>query len=119
MTSIGIAMIPETYAAALFGLLLSFVNFAIFIAMSAWALRRKTTTASAILVSGFIVRLTVVFGVYIYFVESPVWEPLIYWITAGFIPSLTVLLAVEIYLLIRMEKGLSRRGIKEKKVSEL
>lgn len=109
---------PATYTAVLSGLLLSVVNFAIFIAMSAWALRRKTTTASAILAAGFIVRLTVVFAAYIYFVQSEFWEPLIYWITAGFIPSLTVFLAIEIFLIIRMEKGLRNKQIDDNKVSE-
>jgi hypothetical protein len=108
----------KVYVAVLLGLLLSVVNFAIFIAMSAWAMRRETTTASAILAAGFIVRLTVVFGVYIYFVQSPVWGPLIYWVTAGFIPSLTVLLAVEVFVIVRMEKVLSKRQAKETKVSE-
>jgi hypothetical protein len=105
-------------AAVLLGLLLSVVNFAVFIAMSAWALRRKTTTASAILAAGFIVRLTVVLVVYIYFVQSATWEPLIYWITAGFIPSLTVFLGLEIFLIIRMEKGLQKKQIEEDKVGE-
>jgi hypothetical protein len=100
---------PGTSAAVLLGLLLSVINFAIFIAMSAWALRRKTTTASAILAAGFIIRLTVVLGVYVYLVQSPVWEPLIYWITAGFIPSLTVLMGVEITVILRMEKRMKRR----------
>ena len=93
--------------AVLLGLLLSLVNFAVFIAMSAWAIRRKTTTAFAITGAGFIVRLTLVVAVYVYFVSSPTWEPLIYWITAGFIPSVTILLAIEIIVLMRMEKGLA------------
>ncbi len=101
------------YAAVLLGLLLSVVNFVIFIAMSAWALRRKTTTASAILAAGFIIRLTAVVAVYIYFVRSAVWGPLIYWITAGFIPSVAIFLAIEITLLVKMEKRLS---IKRNKV---
>lgn len=104
--------------AVLLGLLLSVVNFAVFIAMSAWALRRKTTTASAILAAGFIVRLTVVLVAYIYFVQSAIWGPLIYWITAGFIPSVTALLVVEIFLIIRMEKGLKNKLIEEDKVGE-
>ena len=96
------------FYAVLLGLLLSLANFAVFIAMSAWGMRRKTTTAFAIMAAGFIVRLTLVVAVYVYFVMSPTWEPLIYWITAGFIPSVTVLLAIEIAVLIRMEKGLSK-----------
>ena len=97
---------PAQTAAVLIGLLLNVVNFAIFIAMSTWALRRRTTTASAIMVAGIIVRLTVVFVVYVLLALSSTWGSLILWVTAGFIPSLTVLMAVEIALLMRMEKKL-------------
>jgi hypothetical protein len=112
-------MMPGTSAAVLLGLLLSVVNFAVFIAMSAWALRRETTTASAILAAGFIVRLTVVFGAYIYFVGSPVWEPLIYWITAGFIPSQVIFLAIEIAFVMRTEKRLNGKQQNEQSESDL
>jgi hypothetical protein len=101
--------------AVLLGLLLSLINFAIFIALSAWALRRKTTTAFAITGAGFIVRLTLVVAVYVYFVSSSTWGPLIYWITAGFVPSVTVLLAIEIIVLMRMEKRLATRTTSETK----
>ncbi len=97
------------FGAVLLGLLLGFVNFAIFVAMSAWAIRRKTTTAFATMAAGFVVRLTLVVAVYLYFVTSQTWEPLIYWVTAGFVPTVTVLLIIEIIVLIRMEKGLSKR----------
>jgi hypothetical protein len=93
---------PTETGAVFLGLFLSLINFAVFAVMSAFALRQDTVTASAVMIGGLIARLGIVMAVYLYLVNSVFWEPRIYYVTAGFIPSLTILLVVEVILIIRL-----------------
>ena len=94
---------PTETGAIFFGLTLSLVNFAIFVVTSLLALRQKETTkASGLMAGGLIARLTIVMAVYVFLVSSRLWEPRIYYVTAGFIPSMVVLLIIEIFLIVRM-----------------
>lgn len=93
---------PTETGAVFLGLALSLVNFLVFIVLSAFALRKDTVTASAVMVGGMIARLGIVTAVYLALVNSKFWEPRIYYVTAGFIPSVAVLLIIETALIIRM-----------------
>lgn len=100
---------PNEAGAVFLGLSLSLVNFVIFVVLSAIALRQKeTTTASGLMGAGVIARLTIVTAVYVFLVSSRFWEPRIYYVTAGFIPSMIVFLVIEIFLVVRMGDRIKR-----------
>lgn len=92
------------------GVALSVANSLVFLSLAAIALKKKTTTAAAMTVASFLARLTVLFFLFLYVVNHPVWSAYTYPLVGGFIVSHLVLLVLEIWILLRLE---AMYGLKE------
>lgn len=100
--------------AVAFGVFISLVNFLMAVFFSIKTLKKKTTTAAAVMVASFIVRLTFLLFLFLYLVNNAVWEGYIYSIIAGFIVAHLLLMIVEINILLKLEAkpGFSKGVVK-------
>lgn len=89
--------------AVAFGVFISLVNFLMAVFFSIKTLKKKTTTAAAVMVASFIVRLTFLLFLFLYLVNNRVWTSYVYSIMAGFIVSHLVLMMLEIKILVKLE----------------
>lgn len=105
---------PSVVIAVAFGVLISLVNFLVVAFLSIKAQKKETTTAAAITVASFIVRLTLLFFLFLYLVNNSVWGSYIYSIMAGFIPAYLLLMILEIKILLKLEAqpGFSKGVVK-------